>query len=164
MRRRTIAWPLVLVIVMAGAGAARAQDYFRAPDPLVFKVDRERSIQDRIVIGSLFGGAVLFGGIGVLFHLDSKRKSDAVSTDSGRHSGKIYSPEIDDTRSAAYRSRNLTIASYALSGGSLIATLVAFVLTDPGHETIQLGEQHVTPRVHLTPTGDGAVIGTGWSF
>jgi len=112
---------LSALLLLALAGRAHGQErYFQEgrTDTISFNVDRERNTQQRILIASLFGGAVVFGGVGLLFHIDSKNKADEVSTDSGRHTGRIYTEELDDTRSAAIRSRNFAIASYALVTGA----------------------------------------------
>ena len=165
----------LLFVTLAWAGPARAQesDYFRqgGTGELTFKVDRERNTRQRVLIASLFGSSVLFAGVGLLFHIDSKNKSDEVSTDAGRHSGRIYTAELDDTRSAAIRSRNLAVASYAVGGGFLIGTFIAYLLTDPGQETLEVGTEVVgrrsdgaRPRVLVEPTEGGALVGGAWRF
>lgn len=157
---------LALTLALAGAGRAHAQqDYFQSgsSDAFTFVVDRERTTEQRVLIASLFGGSVLFGAIGVVFHIDSKNKSDEVSTDSGRHSGRIYTEDLEDTRQAAVRSRNLTIASYALGGGFLVGTFIAYLLTDPGEETVHVGTE-AAARLRVEPTDGGALVGGAWSF
>lgn len=159
----------VLLGFFAWSARAGAQDYFQqgGSDVLTFKVDRERTARQKIFIASMFGGTVLFGGIGLLFHIDSKNKSDEVSTGAGRHTGRVYTEELDDTRRAAIRSRNLAIASYALAGGFLIGTFVAYLVTDPGQETIRVGTQAADPsgaRLLVAPTEGGALVGGAWRF
>lgn len=164
---------LCLILTTLGrvtpAGAQQQPGYFQqgGSEALTFKVDRERNTRQRILIASLFGSSVLFAGVGVLFHIDSKNKSDDVSTDAGRHSGRVYTEELDDARRAGVRSRNLAIAGYAVSGGFLIGTLVAYVLTDPGQETVQVGTEAATGSgrtLVVAPTDGGALIGGYWSF
>ena len=160
-----------LLVTLVWAGQARGQqDYFQQgkSDTLTFHVDRERSTQQRILIASLFGGSVLFGGVGLLFHIDSKNKSDDVSTDAGRHTGRVYTEELDDTRRAALRSRNFAIGSYAVGGGLLIGTFIAYLLTDPGQEVVHVGTEAdagaAGARVLLEPTDGGALVGGAWRF
>lgn len=167
MVRPTAALAL-LFLALAWAGPARAQQqpgYFQqgGTDSLVFKVDRERNTRQRVLIASLFGASILFGGVGVLFHIDSRNKSDEVSTDAGRHSGRIYTEELEDTRQAAIRSRNLTIASYSVGAGFLVGTFIAYLLTDPGQETVRVGTEAAS-RVMVAPTRGGALVGGAWSF
>ena len=159
----------VTLHLLAWSARASAQDYFQqgGSEALTFKVDRERTMRQKVVIGSLFGGSVLFGGVGLLFHLDSKHKSDEVSTDAGHHTGQIYTEELDDTRRAAIRSRNIAIASYALSGGLLVSTFIAYLVTDPGQETIRVGTEAAEgsgARLLFAPTDGGAVVGGSWRF
>jgi hypothetical protein len=167
---RPLAALAALLATLAWAGPARAQNgYFQegGSDSLTFTVDRERNPRQRILIASLFGGAVLFGGVGLLFHIDSKNKSDEVSTSAGRHTGRIYTEELDDIRHDAIRSRNLTIASYAIGGGFLVGTFIAYLLTDPGQETIRVGTQPVRApgaRLLVEPTDGGALVGGAWRF
>lgn len=170
---RSISALSLLLATLGGAAPARAQpaDYFQqgGTGNLTFTVDRERCTRQRVLIASLFGSSVLFGGVGLLFHIDSRNKSDEVSTNAGRHSGRIYTDELDDTRSAAIRSRNLAIASYAVGGGFLVGTLVAYLLTDPGHETVQVGTEAVGgggagARLLVEPTEGGALVGGDWRF
>ncbi len=158
-----------LLLFFAWSAPAGAQDYFQqgGSEALTFQVDRERTTRQKVVIGSLFGGSVLFGGVGLLFHIDSKHKSDEVSTDAGHHTGHIYTEELDDTRRAAIRSRNFAIASYALGGGLLVGTLVAYLLTDPGQETIRVGTEAADgsgARLLVAPTDSGALVGGSWRF
>ncbi len=161
---------LSALLLLALAGRAHGQErYFQEgrTDTISFNVDRKRNTQQRILIASLFGGTVVFGGVGLLFHIDSKNKADEVSTDSGRHTGRIYSEELDDTRSAAIRSRNFAIASYALGGGLLVGTFIAYLLTDPGQETIHVGtepDHDPGARLMVAPIEGGALVGGGWRF
>jgi hypothetical protein len=168
MVRRFAALGVTLLLVVWSVRAS-AQDYFQqgGSEALTFKVERERTARQKIVIGSLFGGAVLCGGVGLLFHIDSKHKSDEVSTDAGHHTGQVYTPELDDTRRSALRSRNIAIASYALGGGLLVGTFVAYLLTDPGEETIRVGTEAADAsgaRLLVAPTESGALVGGSWSF
>ncbi len=168
---RPLAALSLFLATLSWVGPARGQDYFQQgrTDSLTFKVDRERNTRQRILIASLFGGSVVFGGVGLLFHLDSKSKSDEVSTDAGRHSGRIYTEELDDTRRAAIRSRTVAMASYAVGGGFLIGTFIAYLLTDPGQETVHVGTEAVgdrgaRARLLVEPTAGGALVGGAWRF
>jgi hypothetical protein len=168
MVRRFAALGVTLLLV-AWSARAGAQDYFQqgGSEALTFKVERERTTRQKVLIGSLFGGSVLFAGVGLLFHIDSKHKSDEVSTDAGHHTGQVYTEELDDTRRAALRSRNFAIASYALGGGLLVGTFVAYLLTDPGEETIRVGTEAADgsgARLLVAPTDSGALVGGSWRF
>ena len=168
---RPVAALSVLLVTLAWTGPALGQDkgYFQegGTGSLAFTVDRERNSRQRILIASLFGGSILFGGVGLLFHIDSKNKADEVSTGAGRHSGRIYTEELDDIRRAGIRSRNLAIASYAVGGGFLVGTFIAYLLTDPGQETIHVGteaDRGAGARLLVEPTDGGALVGGAWRF
>jgi len=159
----------VLLTLLGWSVRASAQDYFQqgGSDELTFHVDRERNSRQKLLIVSMFGGTVLFGGIGLLFHIDSKHKSDDVSTDAGHHTGRIYTEELEDTRRAGIRSRNVAIASYAIGGGFLVGTFLAYLLTDPGQETVRVGTEAADgtgARLLVEPTDGGALVGGAWRF
>ncbi len=158
----------VLLGLLGWSVRASAQDYFQqgGSDELTFHVDRERNSRQKLLILSMFGGTVLFGGIGALFHIDSKHKSDDVSTDAGHHTGRIYTEELEDTRRAGIRSRNIAIASYAVGGGFLIGTFLAYLLTDPGQDTVRVGTEAAdgSARLLVEPTEGGGLVGGAWSF
>lgn len=157
-------WALAVAMLLAPPIAGgQSSDYFQTSgQSFSFQVDKPRSKESKILIASLFGGAVVFGGVGALFHLRSKNKADAVSTKPGVHTGKVYSEDLDDIRAAGELSRKLTIASYAIGSSLLIGTLVAYIVTDPGRETIEVGEQ--AGQMILHPTVGGAVVGGRWQF
>jgi hypothetical protein len=156
--RRPLA--LALAITLAAPAIVGAQ----GDDSMSFEVDKERTARQRVLIGSLLGGALVVGGIGLLFHLDSRDKSDEVSA-SGPHTGRVYTREVDDTRRAALRSRAVTVAAYGAGAGLVIASLVVFLVTDPGTETIVLGDRAAArPSIGLEPVAGGALVAGGWSF
>jgi len=144
-------------------------DYFGedAPeDQITFRKYKERTNKQRLFVGALLGGAVLFGGVGVYFNLDARSKSDEVSV-VGSHTGQIYTQELEDTRSGALSSRNFAIASYSVGGLFLIGAAVAFYMTDPGSEVLTVGnEKPPEPAVPVTvaPIPGGAVVGGTWRF
>ena len=171
--RRRLASCAVLAAALASAAApARGEDYFgAAAEPMTFDVDRPRSRENMILIGSLLGGAVVFGGVGLLFHLHSRNQADEVSADTGDHTGLVYTEAVDATRRDAERSGKLAIGGYAVGGGFLIATLVVYIVTDPGTETIQVGDETEQPpaptgrpQVLVEPTPGGGVVGAAWTW
>lgn len=145
-------------LVAALALPARADDYFSQEEEITFEIDRSRSRGERITVASLLGGAVVAGGVGVLFTLDAADKADEVSA-TGKHSGLVYTPEREETRRDAIRSRRFAIAGYAVGGGLLVAGITAFILTDPGTETML-----VSSRTALVPTDGGFFAARSWSF
>ena len=144
-------------------------DYFGedAPeDQITFRKYKERSNRQRLIIGALFGGAALFGGVGLYFNFDARSKSDEVSV-VGNHTGLTYTQDLEDTRTGALRSRNVAIASYSVGGLFLIGAIVAFYLTDPGSEVVSVGDEEPpgpTVPVTVAPIPGGAVVGGTWRF
>jgi hypothetical protein len=155
---------------------ARADDYFgrTATEKMTFRIDKERTSGEWIFIASLGGGAVAASGVGLLFTLDSRRKSNRISA-IGRHTGQVYTSEVESTRRAALRSRTVAIVGFSVGGALLAGATVAFIATDPGSEVIDLeeyqrrfdqgqgqGQGAFVPVVDPQP--GGAVLGASWAF
>jgi hypothetical protein len=170
---------VAVAVTLGAATPARAQDYFgAAAEPMTFEVDRPRTRQAKVLIASLFGGAVVFAGAGLLFHLHARGQADEVATRTDHHTGKIYTDELDATRRDAVRSGRLAAAGYAIGGGFLIGTFVAYLLTDPGTETIRVGDEEAPAppppsgapqatggaRIDIAPAPGGGLVGATWSF
>ena len=161
----------LFLVLSVSAGAARAQneDYFtKQPDEVTFRIDKERSTTEKVVIGSIGGGVVLFGAIGGLFTIDYNNKSDEVSA-VGAHTGMIYTEALEDTRKSAIRSRNLAIVGYGLAGASLIGTIVTYIVTEPGTEEVTYGpggviEKKIESSTLVAPVEGGAIVGKMWRF
>jgi hypothetical protein len=175
--RCLLAPSIALAVSLAWTAPAHAQPaqpdgYFgAAAQPMTFEVDRPRTREAKVLIASLFGAAVVFTGGGLLFHLHSKSQSDEVSTETDEHTGRVYTDDLDATRRDAERSRTLAIAGYAVGGGFLVGTLVAYLLTDPGTETIRVGEEQAEPpapsgrpQVLVEPSTGGGMVGAAWRF
>ena len=166
-----LAVALALALAAAAPEPASAQEYFgAAAAPMTFEVDKPRTKEARILIASLFGGAVVFAGGGLLFHLHSRNQADEVSTRTDRHTGKVYTEELDATRRDAVRSGRFAVAGYAIGSGFLVASFVAYLVTDPGTETIRVGEPEqapppsAPPRVLVAPIEGGGLVGAAWTF
>jgi hypothetical protein len=160
----SLATVLALVCALAVAPPpARAQerDYFAPTDPEMQLVPRSRPRRQTIWLASLAGGAVAIGGVGVLFHLDSRDKSDQVSAHSGERTGRVYTPEVDDVRRGALRSRKIAIGAYAFGGALLVGTAIAFMVTDPGDELVRVDGG---PRPVVVPVSGGAMLGAQGRF
>jgi hypothetical protein len=161
-----------LVCTAAIARPTAAQDYFTAkPEELHFRIERERTRTQRIVVVSLLGGAAVFAGIGALFSLDYRDKADSIEA-TGSHTGRIYTAEIDAKRDDALMARDLSIASFGLGGGLLVAAAVYYVITDPGTQAVRYGPNgEIVPvssvsrdATEIVPVAGGVVVGRRWSF
>ncbi len=154
----------------SSVGLAHADtDYFgddAASKEVTFRVDRSRTTKQRLVIGALFGGAVLFGGAGVLFHLDSRNAADEVGA-VGAHTGNVWSSSLEDTRRRGERSKFLAGAGYVLGGAFLVSSIVALIITEPGSDIVGVSSQPAEKRqipVSLVPLPGGAMVGKAWLF
>lgn len=169
---RVIAFAVLcgLLALSAGPPPARAQgDYFGKDAPeekVTFRKYKDRTPGQRLVIGSLFAGAALFSGIGVYFTLDSRSKANDVGA-VGEHTGLIYTPEIDETREGALRSRKFAIVSYTIGGVFLAGAIAALYVTDPGSEVVSIGDEE-PPKppvpVSVTALPGGAMVEGTWRF
>lgn len=150
---------LLLVLSLAALAATPAPALAQASDDISFKVDKERTGSNKIVLASLGGAAAVFTGVGVLFTLDSKSKSEEVNS-GGLHTGLVWTAEREDTRESAIRSRNVAIVNYSIGGALTLATIIYYIATDPGEEVVIYNSRAPT----ITPVAGGAVFGARWSW
>ncbi len=166
---------MVVAAFLAPAAPAAAGDYFgqdAAPaHQITYRVDRPRTTRQRILLGALFGGAALAGGVGLAFHLDSRSKANDVS-ETGGLSGRTYDAAVDATRRGALRSRTRAIIGYSVGGALAAAGIVALVLTDPGTREVTVGKKQQpsvpapTVPVSMLLVRGGAVVQLrgSWGF
>lgn len=146
---------------VAHADTPASTDYFAAPatpNQLVFRGAGKRSARQRLVIGALFGGAAVAGGVGALFHLRSAAAADAVSSDIP--TGEAWTPAHQADYDRAGSARVGAIVGYSVGGALLVAALIALGVTTPA-DTIN--EVHIA-RPTVAPTAGGAVAGLAVGF
>jgi hypothetical protein len=158
--------PARFALLLAAAVAfAPSMAAAQSGDSISFKVERERTTRNKITIVSLGGASVLFVGVGALFNLDSKSKSDEVSTGGAQLTGEVWTAEREQTREQAIRSRNVAIATYSIGGALALATAIFYIATDPGEELVSVeAGSPVTGAPTFTPVEGGAVVGARWSW
>jgi hypothetical protein len=143
------------------------QDAPPEPEQISFRVDQPRTTRQRLLIGALLVGAAAAGGVGLLYHLDSRDKSNQVEA-VGQHTGRVYSAEVDELRRGALASRDRAILGYAAGGLLLGGAGVAFYLTDPGDRRVTVGGDRPPPApvvpVSVRFTPGGAVVRARWRF
>jgi len=144
-------------------------DYFgkkSVPQKVSFRQAKPRTRRQHIIIASLFGGALAFGGIGLYFHLDSRDASNTLSI-AGGEPIRTYDRAADSLRDRAFRSRTLAIVGYSIGGAFIAATIAAMSMTQPGDEIISIDDEPApknTVPVSVVPVRGGAVVGKAWSF
>lgn len=164
----TIAVVVLSMVAAPLAAQADDTDYFgkdRPKDELTYRVDRSRTKKQRVVIASLLGGSLVFAGLGLYFHLDSRDKADELSA-AGSHTGQVWTQEREDTRNSGRTSGRLAIGGYVLGGALMIAAGVALVMTQPGSELVKVDDSATKPAVpvSIAPVRGGAIVGKGWVF
>jgi len=161
MRRLVAACVLVGLALPA---SARGDDYFdKETDAgeMTFRVPRPRSRGAWILIGSLGGAAALVGGTGVLFHLSGNSQTDKVEAPGP--TGLIWTRERQDTFDSAVFRRRVAFTAYGVASGLLIATVVAFIQTDPGTKLIRVGTEKAD-RTDIRLLPGGGLVTREWSF
>ncbi len=152
-------------IALLSSPASAEPDYFgnSDADEIKIRLDRPRSTTERIVIGALLGGALVVGGLGVGFHLDSRAIADELAADGP--TGLVYTQELEDRRRSGVRSGHLASASYTVGGLLLIGSLAALIITQPESEVLTVdGQPDKTPVTLVPMPGGGAIVGATWSF
>ncbi|RMH41686.1 MAG: hypothetical protein D6689_10355 [Deltaproteobacteria bacterium] len=152
----------------AGGGDRTSLDYFseQGQKPLTYWVEPPRTRGQKIVLASLAGATLAAGGLGLYFHLESKRASDEVSRFSGDHSGLVYTDEVDRRRRDALDNRTRAIAMYATGGVLLVGTVAYFIWTspDPVERSYADDAEEAGRQTWWTPVPGGAVAGASWTF
>jgi len=154
----------ILVLAIALASPARADDYFARPVPnstIKVRVSRSRTPPQRLAIWGLLGGGVLAGAAGVWFHLDSRDAAGELSVNDARPIG-TWTPDRQDTYDRADRSGAKAILFYGLGGACLAGAFVVAALTHPGADAVDVRPAHARATFGTVP--GGAVVGGAWRW
>jgi hypothetical protein len=164
--RRVVILIAVLIgtqVVPAAADGTSAPppDYFSThPETITVRAQRSRTRAQRLVIGSLLGGAGLFAGAAIYFHLDSRRIASDLSADTPQN--QRWSDELDAKYDRGQLVGKLSITSYVVSAGLIAGAIVAIITTDPGTELVEIQGKPVKPTAQVVP--GGATVGATWSW
>jgi len=106
-------------------------NYFAAPKgkDIYIKQYPDRSRTNVIALWSTVGVGVLFGGVGLAFHLDYRSKADDLASD--RFTGDTWTDARQQTFDDAHRSSVYAGVFYGIGGATLLAATVAFIVTEP---------------------------------
>jgi len=109
------------------------------------------------------GAAVVLGGIGLYFHLDSRAESSTINAH--KFTGQAWTPDREATYDDAHSSAVTAGVLYGIGGAVLLGTAIAYMVTEPKMETIVI-HPHRSPKptALLAPTRGGAFVGGTWSF
>lgn len=123
----------------------------------------ERSKQNMLVLGGMAATGVILGAVGLYFHLDSRSASNEVTAQS--FTGEPWTPERQVTYDRAHSSSIVAGVMYGIGGGLLLATAIAFIVTEPEAETLVI-QPHGSPKptAVVAPIKGGALVGGTWRF
>jgi hypothetical protein len=126
----------------------------------------DRSKSNIMLLGGLGIGGLLVSGLGLYFHIDAKSAADDVSAH--KPINEAWSSDHEDTYDRAHSSSIAAGVLYGVGGGLLLATAIAYIVTEPKAETMVI-HPHANPRTSratplVAPTRGGAVLGGAWSF
>jgi hypothetical protein len=161
-------------VIAIAPGRARADDSggafpeehpittFRAPvdKDIVVTTPGERTTSNLIMLASIAGAGVLFGGLGVYFNLDSRDAANQVTADAP--TAKPWTAADQSAFDRAHSSRTGAIICYSIGGAALIGAVVALIVTEPKEERSVIHPHAATPTI--VPTQGGAMLGGMWSF
>jgi hypothetical protein len=171
MNRADAAKGAVLAAVLAAASPAHADDLFgtkRDTDTVTVRRSRERCLRQKVLVGGLFGGAVVAVGAGLYFHMQSRDASNEVAA-IGESTALTWTSERQETYDAALRDRTRAIVGYSAGGALLIGAVVALILTDPGTEVVKVGPKQEPEPAAPAPVSFGLLPGgayaeAGWRW
>jgi hypothetical protein len=151
-----------LAVVIAST-TARADP---APKPIrdiVITSPGTRAKSNIAIIAGLAGGAVVFGGIGLYFHLDSQNNANAVNA--ATFTGRNWSTALQQKYDRSERSATTAAVFYGLGTACLLGSIVYAVITEPKEERTVIHPHTAGFRQPtLRSTRGGAVLGGEWSF
>lgn len=127
------------------------------PHDIVVEIPGERSTENLAILGGITGGAVLFGALGLYFHLDSRSISDELSA--SKPTGKPWTAALQNKANQASDDRTRAAVLYSIGGALLVGAVVAYIVTEPASET-----QVIRPHTAVQPTQGGALVSHWWSF
>lgn len=152
-----------LALIACSGAVSPGLAFGQAADDISFKVDKERSRGNKITLAVIGGAAAVFTGVGAIFTFDSQSKAEKVNS-GGLHTGLVWTAEREDTRKSAIRSRNIAIVNYSIGGALALATVVYYMATDPGQETVVYHSRRPTVTPVVSTQQGGAVFGARWSW
>ncbi len=155
---------LIVATCLCLPSLASADGYFGdGTKQLTYKEEGDRSKAQRITLLSLAGATVVVGAVAGYYALDSQSLSDEVSA-SAIHTQHPWTQDRENTRASAERSAKIAKVSLGISGGFALATIVAYIVTQPsetmGYQDWQA--QHALPTI--TPSAEGLMLAQGWTF
>lgn len=130
---------------------------------IVVRYHPDRTRDNMVLLAALGGAGLVFGGIGLYFHLDATSAIDAVQAD--HFTGDAWSARHQDDYDRAYSSSIVAGVSYGIGGALLLATAITYIVTEPEMTTrVVRPYSNSRPISYVTPLRGGAFVGRGWTF
>jgi hypothetical protein len=145
------------------AGANEGMPLHEGRD-IVVKYRPDRPKNARVMLGVLGGAALAFGAVGLYYHLDSRDVADELSTH--KFTSQTWTADRQATYDRGHDAKLIATISYSIGGAFLIATVVAFIMTEPPQQvmTIHPHTDSAPQSTIIAPIPGGAFVAKGWSF
>ena len=131
-------------------------------DEVLDTVERgDRSPSDRHLIGGLYVGAAVVGGLGLYFHLDSRAAANDVSNQN--EATGPWTAALQSTYDRGHHDGELAEISYGVAGSLLLGAIIATWWTQPKPRTAQVDVSRI-PTPVVSPTRNGGVVSAQWDF
>lgn len=130
---------------------------------IVVRYTPNRSKENIILLSVLAGSSLVFGGIGLYFHFDSRSSSDMVSAH--KFTGLPWTQERQDIYDDAHHSATVAKVAYGIGSAVLLTTAIVYMVTEPKMKEMSVAS-HASgkPTALVAPTRGGAIVGGAWSF
>ncbi len=153
-------------LLLTSSQHAWAQDYFgKGEKQIAIAQEGDRSSDERTLLLSLFGGALLLGGVGTYYALDSQTLSNKV-TATRAHTNTAWTQQLGDIHNDATRSAAIAKVSFGIGTGLLVAGIATYILTTPD-ENVSYTEVQARlgsmPSLTIVPDG-GVFIQQSFSY
>jgi hypothetical protein len=142
----------------------------RRGQEIVVRFHPDRSRKNITTVAVIGGAAVLFGAVGLYFHLDSRDATAEVETN--RYRGQTWTQARQDSYERAHSSARAAGVLYGIGGALALATAVTYIVTEPKletrvirpHENRRQASSDRGSTLRVAPTRGGALVGGAWTF
>jgi hypothetical protein len=148
----------------------------RAGREIVVRYYPDRSRTNIRMLAVAAGASVVFGAVGLYYHLDARSAASDFAAKPSCSLGDggyvcvptvVWTPERQAAYERADRSASISGVSYGIGAALIVATAIAFIATEPAMQTKTI-HPHTNrdrkPQALIAPTRGGAFVGSTWSF
>jgi hypothetical protein len=143
---------------------------------IVVRYYPDRSRNNITMLAVAAGTSVLFGAVGLYYHLDARSAASDFTAKPSCTLGSmgyecvptvLWTPERQAAYERADRSASISGVSYGIGAALIVATAIAFIATEPAMQTKTIHphtNRDPKPQAMIAPTRGGAFVGRTWSF